>query len=136
MKLVNDEYVIEINDILNNSEIDEVDLSETFGDKYKLHLARISSRTYHDMYSAFIGPSHRLEKQTKALRYIIKNDENKQNGLMMAMIENLREALITGGDLKEYENGVRIVLDVVKSRLESVGLWRVAEISYREEDIE
>ena len=133
MKLVNDEYVLEIDDILNNSEIEENDLSETFGDKYDLHLTQLSRKTYRAMYSAYAGVEK--TRQNKALRYMINNSDDYKNVLMQAMIEYVRGAIISGIDLKEYEDET-LYPHNVKQELRNGGLWIINKIQYQDEEID
>lgn len=124
MKLVNGQYVIELDDIVNNSEIEETDLIETFGDNYRFDLARISSRVYSMIYGAYKG-LHRDENKAWVQTYIEDND--KKNDVRNAIIEFLRYALITGGDLKRYETGLSENPQFVESTLNNAGLWLPGE---------
>lgn len=134
MKLVNNEYIIEIDDILNNSEIEEVDLTDVFGDNYKLNLAQLSQKTYRAMYSAYRGVYK--EKQKKVLRYMINNSDEYKDVIMQSIIEYIRGAIISGLDLNDYvQDEIKRYPESVKEILRQGGLWVVSEITYREEDL-
>jgi hypothetical protein len=135
MKLVNNEYVLEVDDLLNYSEIEEPDLKDTFGDKYDLHLAQLSRKTYRAMYSAYAGV--KKKEQKLGLQYLINSSDESttyQNVIRQAIIEYVRGAIISGLDLAEYENEA-LYPQNVKQELRNGGLWIVAELQYNEEDI-
>jgi len=133
MELVNDQYLLELKDILDNSEFTEADLNEVYGEKLEYHLKNISFKTYSIMYNAYRGLSR--ERQRTVLNWIIQQDEDKQNAMRDAMIEYLRGAMITGMDLKDYQGNDKTYSDMLKYILRENGLWILAEIVYRDEDL-
>lgn len=137
MRLLNDEYILELNDVIKNSEIEELDLKNIFGERYKFDLARLSKKTYQVMYSAYRG-TRRLRQQ-KALRYMIKNNEDYKRIMLEAQIDYVRGALLNGMDLRVYENDgngnvmhPKSVVDILRSG----GLWILGEIEYVDSDID
>lgn len=133
MKLVNSEYQIEKDDVLNNSEFMETDLTEVYGEKLEYSLINASNKVYSIMYSAFPGIDK--ERQIAAIQYMINNDEVKQRGIREAIIEYLRGALYSGMDLNLYlASGASYSTELVNI-LKRYGLWIVAKIDYRDEDI-
>lgn len=133
MKLKNDEYIIEIDDILNNSSIDETDLVEEFGDNYDKALFELSRKTYRAIYKSYRGIDR--EVQAKAIRYMIKNSENLKTGLMYAIIEYVRWALTTGQDIQEYVDGKFMIPSFLEDELRHNGLWFAGKIQYVESQL-
>ena len=142
MKLENNQYYIEKDDILEHSEFEETDLTEVFGEKLEYHLKVASKKIYSIMYSAYGGKER--ERQYKIMRYMINNSEDMQRGIRDAIIEYIRGALITGMDLKDYlpsasieERKLNIATypPMVKYILEENGLWIKRQIMYQDDDI-
>lgn len=133
MKLENNEYYIEKDDVLNNSEFTEIDLTQTYGANLEYHLRNASSKVYSIMYSAFGGRDK--TRQYRALRYMINNDEIKQRGIREAIIEYIRGALYSGMDLNAYTKSGATYSDEVVNILKRYGLWIKAQIDYLDEDL-
>jgi hypothetical protein len=128
MRLVNNEYVIELDDILNNSEITEDEVIATFGEEYKSELARLSRKVYRAIdlgYKRTDIPNHHL-----IARQLIIKDTSRQQGFMYAVIEYVRMALINGGDMQEYETGVYKIPDVVLDELIRYDCWFPYEFTF------
>lgn len=146
MNLVNNEYIIDQNDVINNSEIEETDLVEHFGEGYKFILAQLSQKTYRAIYSAYRG-TDRI-RQRKAIQYMINTGENSaelQLVVKQAIIEYVRAAIITGMDLDVYERAAtpeeRATNKVIHPRsvieiLREGGLWIPSPINYQDYEIE
>lgn len=100
MQLENNEYYIERDDILNNSEFTETELTEVFGEKLEFNLKLASRKVYLIMNSMYGGKEK--ERQYAILRYMINNDETKQRGIMGAIIEYVRGSMYTGMDMQDY----------------------------------
>lgn len=126
MKLENNEYYIELDDVINNSEFDETELKETYGEAIEYHLKNASSKVYSIIYSAY-GGRDRM-KQYSAMRYMINNDEEKQRGLRNAIIEYVRGAVYSGMDLKAYTSTDATHSQEVINILDKYGLWIKSEI--------
>lgn len=134
MKLENNEYYIELDDVINNSEFSEKELTDVYGEAIDFHLKNASSKVYSIMYGVFGGRDK--ERQYKAIRYMINNDEIKQRGIREATIEYMRGALYSGMDLNAYTStGATYSVEVVNI-LKRYGLWIKATIEYQDEDIE
>lgn len=143
MKLENNEYYIERDDLLNYSEFTETDLTEVYGEKLEFHLKVASRKVYSIMYSAYGGKER--ERQYAVMRYMINNDETKQLGIREAIIEYIRGAMYSGMDLQDYlpSNSIEeriknqaVYPPIVKEILREKGLWIKAQIVYLDEDIE
>jgi hypothetical protein len=134
MNLVNLEYQITKDEVIDNSEFSETELTDVYGGALDFHLKDASSKTYSIMYSAF--PGINKERQNIAIRYMIGEDEKKQNGLREAIIEYIRGAMYSGMDLNLYlANGMAYSSEIINI-LKRNGLWIVAMIEYTDEDIE
>ena len=132
MILENEEYYIEIDDIINNSEFTDKDLTDVYGEKIEWSLKDASSKVYSIIYGAFTGIDK--PRQNKAIRYLINNDEDRQLGLRKAIIEYVRGDLSIGLGLGLYTDKQHYSKEVV-SILKRYGMWRVAKIVYRDEDL-
>ena len=134
MNLVGTEYQITKDEVINNSEFLESDLTDVYGEAIDFYLKNASSKVYSIMYSAFRGIDK--ERQYAALRYILNNDEDKIAGLRDAIIEYIRGAMYSGMDLNLYlQTGASHSKEVVNI-LKKHGLWIVAKIEYTDEEIE
>jgi len=143
MKLVNNQYEIEKDDILNNSEITNTDLTDVYGEKMEFHLKVASRKVYSIMYTVYGGKER--ERQYKVMRYMINNSKDMQRGIREAIIEYIRGALVSGMDLKDYlpsasieerKENLASYPPMVKNILEENGLWIKRQILYQDEDIE
>jgi|LGOV01.1.fsa_nt_gb uncharacterized protein YgfB (UPF0149 family) len=132
MELTNNEYIIELDDVINNSEFEETDLKEVYGDSIDFFLEDASSKVYSIMYSAFPGIDK--ERQYAGIQYLINNDEDKIAGLQKAIIEYIRGDLSMGLGLNLYTDK-KHYSDEVVNILKRNGLWIVAELQYQDEDI-
>lgn len=130
----NGQYLTTKDEVLNNSEFSETDLTDVYGEELEFSLKLASRKTYNIMYSAYRGVNK--GRQRLALNYMIAQDTIKQDAIMYATIEYIRGALSSGMDLKEYlaekPNYSKSVIDILKQN----DLWIVAEIYYQDEDIE
>lgn len=143
MELKQNEYVLDVNDIIQNSEIEEEDLLEVFGNQYKFILAQAAQKTYLAMYSAYRG-IHR-DRQRKALQWMVINNDGNKEVMLRAQIEYVRSMLITGMDLQNYlqENSIeermrnevkhpKTVLEILRSG----GLLFPSEVEYIDSELE
>ena len=133
MQLENNEYYLEIDDVVNNSEFDENDLTEVYGQKVDFFLKDVSSKVYSIMYSAYPGVNK--ERQRAVLQYMINNDTDKKNAIEKAMIEYVRGDLSVGMGMGLYLDKKHYSQEIVHI-LKRNGLWIIAEIQYKDEDIE
>ena len=134
MEKKNGLYVLELNDIINNSEIEETDLFDWGRENYMKHVHVICRKVMNVLYSAYHGINP--ERQKVIVDYFIDNSADKQNALMFAQIEYLRAALTTGLDIKEYESGMLEYQDSLIQELRNGGLWYASEIVYEDSDLE
>lgn len=133
MNLVNNEYQITKDEVLDNSEFSDSELVDVYGESLEFQLKNASSKVYSIMYSAFRGIDK--ERQYAALRYMLEQDSTKVDGLRDAIIEYIRGTMYTGMDLNMYlQSGVSHSQEVINI-LKKHGLWIVAKIDYRDEDI-
>jgi hypothetical protein len=133
MELENYEYYITKDDVLDNSEFTEPELSEVFGDKIDFYLKDISSKVYSIIYSAYRGVNK--DKQYKGIRHLINNDTNKIAVLQKAIIEYIRGEMAIGMGLNLYM-GKKHYSDEIINILKRGDLWIVAELTYNDEDID
>ena len=133
MILENTEYYIEVDDIINGSEFSNEDLVSVYGEGLEWSLKDASSKVYSIMYGAFTGIDK--PRQNTAIRYLISKDDNKVLGLKKAIIEYVRGELSIGMGLGLYVDKKHYSTEVV-SLLKRYGLWRVALIVYRDEDLD
>jgi len=133
MTLTNGQYIITKDEVIDNSEFTEADLTEVYGEAIEFYLINASKKTYNILYSAYRGVNK--GRQRLALQYIINNDSDKQVTIREAIIEYIRGAMYSGMDLKEYldvkPNFSHSVIDILKQD----DLWIVAEYYYQDEDI-
>lgn len=143
MKLVNNQYMLELDDVLQNSEFEEVDLTEVYGDKMPYHLKSISRKVYSIMYNAYRGTSR--DRQRKWLNWYIQQDTDRVEVMRDAMIEYLRGSLTTGMELLDYEPSssieerkanVTTYPPLVRDILRENGLWILSTVQYQDEEIE
>jgi len=127
----NNEYYIEIDDVLNNSEITEEDLNDTFGEQVENWLKTLSSRTYRVLYSAYKGWN--IDQQVLELKYIINNNDDKKAIMMEAIIEYVRGAVYSGMDMNTYLGKQGHSADV-EYILRNGGLWFAGPILASEEN--
>jgi hypothetical protein len=133
MRLLNNEYVIELDDILNNSEITEEDIKNTFGDNYKKELERMTRKIYRAIDLGYNGTD--TVDHHKITRQLIINDTNRQKGFMYAVIEYIRMAIINGGDMVEYETGIFKLPNVVLHELIRFDCWFPYDFNFELSDI-
>ncbi len=133
MVVENGQYIITKDEIIDNSEFVESDLTEVYREGLEFSIKLASRKTYNIMYSAYFGVNK--GRQRLALNYMIAQDTIKQDAIRDATIEYIRGALLIGMDLKEYldqkPNYSKSVIDILKQN----DLWIVAEIQYQDEDI-
>jgi hypothetical protein len=126
----NNEYYIEVNDILNNSEFTEPELTDVFGEKIDEHLKNISAKTYRVLYSAYSGWN--IDQQKLELQEIINGSDTKKQVMLEAIVEYVRGAVYSGLDLQVYlgkKGYSQEVIDILRQG----GLWYVAEIQARDD---
>jgi hypothetical protein len=129
----NGQYTITLDEILNNSEITEVDLTELYDDKLDYHLLNASNKVYNVLYSA--APGFYRKNNRLAINYLIQNDTDKQAAIREAIIEFIRGALYSGMDLREYTEQTKHYSDSIMHILKENDLWVVSKIEYQDEDI-
>lgn len=134
MKLVNDKYIIEEVDILDNSEITLEDLQDLYNNNIASNLFVASNKVYNIMYSAYRGLLR--TRQVIALNYMIKQSTDLQNGMRDAIIEYIRGAVYSGIDLKQYESNENHYSKDVMNILRQNGLWILSTIEYQDSEIE
>ena len=143
MKLVNGKYLLEIDDVLNNSELTQTDLDDVFGEKVEYWLKSCSQKTYSIMYSAYRG-IHR-DRQRLWLNWFIQQADDRKDVMRDAAIEYVRGAVYSGMDMQDYlpsssiEERVSNAAEyppMLKNILRENGLWILATIEYLDEDIE
>lgn len=142
MKLVNGKYLLEINDVINNSEFNEEDLKEVFGEKIEYYLKNFSEKTYSIAYNAYRG-IHR-ERQRIWLNWFIQQTDDRQNAMRDAQIEYVRGAVYSGMDLQDYLPSSSIeerttnkasYPPMLRNILYDNGLWVLSTIQYRDEEL-
>jgi hypothetical protein len=121
----NNEYTITIDDVVDNSEFEQSDLADVFGEGIEYSLINISKKTYRVMYSAYIGWN--IEQQRLEMQEIINDDEDKQQVMLEAIVEYVRGAVNSGLDLQIYL-GKQGYSDDVIDILRTGGLWIKGEI--------
>jgi hypothetical protein len=121
----NNEYYIEVDDVINNSEFTDAELTDTFGEKIVEHLKNISAKTYRVLYSAYKGWN--IEQQKLELQEIINDNEDKQQVMLEAMVEFIRGAVYSGLDLQIYLGNKGYSQDVIDI-LRQGELWFVRDI--------
>ena len=121
----NNEYIITVDDVLNNSEFSDTELTDVFGEKIKYHLINISKKTYRAMYSAYNGWN--IEQQKLEMQEIINDDEDKQQVMLEAIVEYVRGAMYSGMDLQVYL-GKKGYSDEVIDILRIGDLWYPSQI--------
>jgi len=134
MKLVNNQYLLEVDDVLNNSEFTQDDLNEVFGEQLKYNLENISRKTYRVMYGVYRGLYK--ERQKAYLDWYIQQDETRQNAMRDASIEYLRGAMYSGMDMQVYLGTTKAYSSTVCEILNESELLVYATIQYQDEDIE
>ena len=134
MTLTDGKYIVDKDDVINNSEITEEDLAEVYGERINDNLENASKKVYSIMYSA--APSFYRKRNADYIDYMIQNDTDMQQAIMDAVIEYVRGALFSGMDLRAYENDKEshspYVIDILKEN----DLWIRAQIQYEDSDIE
>jgi len=142
MELVNGKYLIEVDDILNNSELTITDLNDTFGEQLEYWLKNLSQKTYRVMYSAYRG-IHR-ERQRVWLDWFIQQSISRQEALRDAIIEYVRGSVYSGMDMQDYlpSNSIEerkankgIYPPHVREILKENGLWILATVQYLDEEL-
>ena len=119
---VRKQYYLEIDDVTNNSEITETDMSEEYGDGDKLRrsIRQASYFVYQYMDAQYRGSQH--EHHALALRRMIYKNERKQTALLDAVIEYIRADVTTSMGLNRYVNDKPYVPDSVEHILRAGGL--------------
>lgn len=89
------QFFLTVDDVIQNTQFTSEDLVQN-----DIDLQEISQGTYRVMHSFYKG--HNPKKHADILNEMIINDPEKQNGLLNAMLEFLRGALVSGMDLNAY----------------------------------
>ena len=133
MELKNGKYVITIDDVVKNSELTDVELTEVFGDKVKFFLQSLSEKTYRVMYGAYRG-IHR-ERQRAWMNWFIQQSEDRQVGIREAIIEYIRGAIYSGMDMQVYVGDKKAHSEEVINILKENGLWVLSTVEYLDEEL-
>lgn len=142
MKLKNDKYLLEIDDIINHSEFTEADVTSVFKEKTEFSLENIGEKVYRIAYSAYTG--YDKKRQRVWFNWYVKQNQDRIDAMRDAQIEYLRGELITGMGLQDYlpsssieerKKNKAAYPPMVKDILEENGLWKQATIEYRDEDL-
>ena len=132
MKLLNGKYLLETDDVLNNSEFDQTDLDDLFGEQVEYFLKSLSQKTYRVMYNAYKGVYP--ERQRIYIDWYIQN-QSKQDEIRDAEIEYLRGAIYSGMDMRIYVNDKKAHSEEVISILKESGLWFASFVNYCDDDV-
>ena len=89
------QFYLTMNDVVSNTQFNSNEIAEQ-----NIDLKEISQATYRVMHSVYRGKNY--QKQAKILQDMIIDDPELQKGLMFAMLEFLRGAMISGMDLNAY----------------------------------
>lgn len=89
------QFYLTIDDVIQNTTFTSEDVYEQ-----NIDLKEISESTYRVMHNFYKGPNP--QKHATILRDMIVDNEDKQRGLLFAMLEFLRGALVSGMDLNAY----------------------------------
>jgi len=89
------QFYLTVDDVIQHTQFTSEDLVQE-----NIDLREISQGTYRVMHSFYKG--HNPKKHTDILNEMIVNDPEKQQGLLNAMLEFLRGALVSGMDLNAY----------------------------------
>lgn len=130
----NGQYWFDKDDIINNSEITETDLTDLYGEQLERSIELANRRVYQILYSA--SPNVHRERNIPAINYMIQQDTDLQDVMQEAVIEYVRGALYSGMDLREYVSGDKIYSRSMIDLFKQSGLWIVGEIQYIDSDIE
>jgi hypothetical protein len=97
----NNEYYIDVNDVLDNTMYTEQELGLVLGNNLKKAMRIFSQDIWSLIYSAYRGPymsDHVSYMQTK----VDNNQQREQYQLKRAIIEHVKGAMESGMDLNEY----------------------------------
>jgi hypothetical protein len=133
MTLTNGIYIMGIDDVINNSEITEVDLTRIYGDNVESHLANASKKVYQIYHNSYRGLNQ--QRQVAFMDWWIEQDTTRQNIIRDAVIEYIRGALYSGIDLNIYISDKKAYSEHVIQTLRDGGLWFPQTINYEDEDI-
>ncbi len=89
------QFYLTVGDVVTNTQFTSEDIA-----LHNMDLKEISQATYRVMHNFYKGPNP--QKHAEILRNKIIEDPEKQKGLMFAMLEFLRGAMISGMDLNAY----------------------------------
>ena len=89
------QFYLTMSDVVSNTQFNSNEIAEQ-----NIDLKEISQATYRVMHSVYRGKNY--QKQAKILQDMIIEDPELQNGLMFAMLEFLRGAMVSGMDLNAY----------------------------------
>lgn len=142
MELVNGQYLLEVDDVLNNSEFSDVELTDVFGEKTEFYLKSFSKKTYSIMYGAYRG-IHR-DRQRKWLNWFIQQDATLIDVMRDAAIEYVRGAVYSGMDMQDYLPSGSIeerlaneaeYPPMLRDILKENGLWILSTVHYLDEEL-
>lgn len=89
------QFYLTMDDVVQNTNIESDEIYQL-----KIDLREISEATYRVIHNFYKG--HNPNKHADILRDMIIEDPDKQRGLLHAMLEFLRGAVISGMDLNAY----------------------------------
>lgn len=89
------QFYITMDDVVQNTAFDSDEIYQL-----KIDLREISEATYRVIHNFYKGPNP--AKHADILRDMIIEDPDKQRGLLHAMLEFLRGAVVSGMDLNAY----------------------------------
>lgn len=89
------QFYLTMNDVVTYTQFTSSEVAEQ-----NIDLKEISQATYRVMHGVYRGKNY--NKQAKILQDMIIEEPEKQNGLMFAMLEFLRGAMVGGMDLNAY----------------------------------
>lgn len=89
------QFYLTMSDVVSNTQFNSNEIAEQ-----NIDLKEISQATYRVMHSVYRGKNY--QKQAKVLQDMIIEDPALQDGLMFAMLEFLRGAMVSGMDLNAY----------------------------------
>ena len=128
----NGTYRIDIDDVLNNSEFTQTDLTNIFKEQVEANLKVISQRVNQIMFNAYRGLNKK--RQIDFIKWWVEQETSRQNALRDAMIEYLRGVIYSGLDMNNYDGGMthsETVIDIMRDG----DIWFPQTIEYEDDDI-
>ena len=128
----NGTYRVEIDDVLNNSEFTQTDLTNIFKEQVEANLKVISQRVNQIMFNAYRGLNKK--RQIDFIKWWVQQETYRQNALRDAMIEYLRGVIYGGLDMNNYDGGMthsETVIDIMRDG----DIWFPQTIEYEDDDI-